>query len=348
MKKVICLILVMLLVMGCTACGNSNADTGDKAGNDDKAAVTPRELRFSTPAQEGTSIYDAMVECKEYIEEHTNGELTVTIYTSDTLGNWTQVYDELMMGSIDMALSNAPDTYQPVLGIPNLPYICADYDEAREVFALDSYLTEVAREAHAKSGVKFFGFSVNGFDGVGTNKEITDPTSVTGKKNVMIRVPTGIDTTKVAMEHLGFMTSSLPFSDIYSSIQTGVIEGYIGTPPHGHYLMFRDVETHLYLYNSLLECSHLMFSAKVWDELTPEQQEVVQTAMEQCALRSVDDAISDSDKYLELLRNEPGFTVVEFTADELRAFANECYENVWPQFYEDYGEDIMKGLLASK
>lgn len=343
-KKLTALLLTAIMLMAVlTGCGGKKEESSSsetKTETTEPAAA--RELRMSLPVPEGTDTYNQAVAAKEYIEEKTNGELTVTLYPANQLGDWTQVFDELMMGSIDMAISNVPETYDPILGINSLAYVTYDYDSARKVFSPDSFLNGVVADSLEKLGIKFFGFSVSGYDGIGTKNEIKNPLEIGADKGCLIRVPS-LDAVKYPVEHLGFRTSSIPYTDTYSSIQTGVVDGWIGAPPYQHYLGFRDVENYYYAYNSLLEAFDVMMSKATWDTLTSEQQTIVTEALQMAAATSIDDAEKGDEEYMKMMEDE-GMTIVRFTADELETFANSVRENVWPQFEAIYGSDFMNQL----
>lgn len=306
------------------------------------SASSAKELRLSTPVPEGTDTYNQCVAVKDYIEEKTNGELTVTIYPANQLGDWTQVFDELMMGSIDMAISNVPETYDARMGVTSLAYVVYDYDNCRKVFANDGFLVDTFKEAMGSLGVEFMGFSVSGFDGVGTNKEVKNFDQADADKDCLIRVPS-LDGVKYPAEYLGFRTSSIPYTDTYSSIQTGVVDGWIGAPPYQHYLGFRDVEDHYYAYNSLTEVMSAMMSKMVYDSLSEDEQQIVSEAMNLACEMSIDDAEKGDEEYMQMLEEE-GITVVRFTSEQLAGFADAVRENVWPRFEEAYGAEFMGQL----
>ena len=310
-------IMLMSILTGCG--GKDESSASGESATTGASSTTARELRLSLPVPEGTDTYNQAVAAKEYIEANSNGELTVTLYPANQLGDWTQVFDELMMGSIDMAISNMPETYNPILGISSLAYMTYDYDSARKVFSPDSFLNSAFDEALGELGIKFFGFSVSGYDGVGTKGEIKNPLEIGADKGYLIRVPS-LDVIKYPLEHIGFRTSSIPYTDTYSSIQTGVVDGWIGAPPYQHYLGFRDVENYYYAYNSLIEAFGIMVSKATWDTLTPEQQTVVTEALQQAAASSIDDAEKGDEQYMQMMEDK-GMTIVRFTPEELETIA---------------------------
>lgn len=345
-KKIVSLSLAVLMLLALlSGCGGGQTPSPSDGGGSAEAPAAARELRLSMPVPEGSDSYNQALAAKEYIEEKTNGELTITLYPADQLGDWTQVFDELMMGSIDMAISNIPESYDPILGITSLAYVTYDYDSCRRVFSSDSFLVETVGDSLENLGIKFFGFSVSGFDGIGTKNEIVNPTAIGEDKGALIRVPT-LDTVKYPLEHLGFRTSSIPYTDTYSSIQTGVVDGWIGAPAYQHYLGYRDVENYYYAYNSLCEVFCVMVSKSTWDTLTPEQQQIMTEALQQAAADSIDDAEKGDETYMQMLE-ESGITVVRFEEEELAAMADSVRTNVWPRFEDTYGQEFMNQLRES-
>lgn len=347
-KRILSLLLATLMLLALlSGCGGGETASTDNGGTSDSASAstTTRELRLSMPVPEGSDSYNQALAAKEYIEEQTNGELTITLYPADQLGDWTQVFDELMMGSIDMAISNVPETYNPVLGVISLAYLTYDYDSCRVVYAPDSFVCQTMEEGLDALGVKFFGISISGYDGIGTKDPIVDPTNIGADKGCLIRVPS-LDTVKYPLECLGFRTSSIPYSDTYSSLQTGVVDGWIGAPPYQHYLGYRDVENYYYAYNSLVEPFAAMVSTATWNTLTEEQQTIVAEALRQACSTSIDDAEKGDEEYMQMME-EAGMTVVRFDADQLAEFAAAVREQVWPRFEETYGEEFMAQLMES-
>jgi TRAP-type C4-dicarboxylate transport system substrate-binding protein len=186
---------------------------------------------------------------------------------------------------------------------------------------------------------------MSGFDGVGTKNEVTNPGVSNADKDALIRVPS-LDAIKYSIERLGFRTSTIPYTDTYSSIQTGVVEGWIGAPPYQHYLGFRDVENYYYAYNSLAEIFDIMMSKSAWDSLTEPQQKVVTEALQQAAAKSIDDAEKEDKEYMKMLQ-DGGINVTEFTEEELAAFAKDIRDNVWPRFESVLGKEFLDSLKAS-
>ena len=161
MKKVYLLLLsLVVLMIALTGCGK---DT-DSAKDNSK----PITLRYSTMQNKDHISYQVALNIKQAVEEKTEGRVLIDIYPANQLGDWSQVYDELMMGSIDMAHSSVPETYDARTAVGYFPYLSSSYDQLGEIFAEGSSLDNMMKEIQAKNGIEFCGFFVEGIAGIGT------------------------------------------------------------------------------------------------------------------------------------------------------------------------------------
>lgn len=169
MKKSVYFFIAVLVVLmiALTGCGQ-DSDSPD-AATDNSEPIT---LRYSTMQNEDHISYQVALNIKEAVEEQTEGRVLIDIYPANQLGDWTQVYDELMMGSIDMAHSSVPETYDARTAVGYFPYLSSSYDQLGEIFAEDTYLDNMMKEIQAKNGIEFCGFFVEGISGIGTTKMV--------------------------------------------------------------------------------------------------------------------------------------------------------------------------------
>ena len=120
MKKVYLLLLsLVVLMIALTGCGK---DT-DSAKDNSK----PITLRYSTMQNKDHISYQVALNIKQAVEEKTEGRVLIDIYPANQLGDWSQVYDELMMGSIDMAHSSVPETYDARTAVGYFPYLSSSH-----------------------------------------------------------------------------------------------------------------------------------------------------------------------------------------------------------------------------
>ncbi|NMD17808.1 MAG: TRAP transporter substrate-binding protein DctP, partial [Synergistaceae bacterium] len=133
-----------------------------------KAEITLR-MAGQSPADHQSTL--GMQKVSKWVAEATNGRIDIKTYPSSQLGDYTLVYEELIRGTIDMALISIPSQFDSRLELIYVPYLMRDYGEAAEVFKQGGWLFNKMAELHGELGVLFLGFNVEGFGGLGLTKE---------------------------------------------------------------------------------------------------------------------------------------------------------------------------------
>ena len=338
-KVFIIMVLALALVFSFAACGD--------IGSEENEANTaePRVLRFALQSTVDSMPTVSAEEAAARIEELSGGTLQIDVYPAQQLGDYTTVYDELMLGTIDMAVISVVDSYDPRLAAGFLPYIASGYDELREVMAPENFLCTTMSELEAAQNIKFFGFYCEGFCGVISNDPLENANVSNADKGRLIRVPPS-DTWNFAFQRLGFDTATIPYSDAYSALQTGLVDGFTGGPAYGIYDGFRDVCKYLYCYDAVCENLQTLMSLDVWNSLTEEQQAAVTQGLEELCAQSIDEAEENETIHREKLV-EAGIEVIEFTDEERAAMAEDVRTNVWGQLEETFTSEFLDALAAS-
>ena len=337
----ILLCMVMLTGLILAGCGQGKKEEPAQSGEEPQKL----NLRLATQHPVEHMATKSAEKIKEKIEKETNGRITITIYPANQLGDYTQVYEEIIRGSIDIAHISVPDQFDARLSIGFLPYIGRDYEEISKVFAAGSYLSNEVSKLHEALGVKFLGYYGEGFGGIGCTKMPTDPANFNVDKGLLVRVPP-IDAFKLAAEDLGFRTTTIPYAETYSALQTGIADGWVGGPPNLNYMWFRDVINVFLQYNNSFESTSYVMNLKLWNSLSPEDQKIVADAFsEQCA-ESYSLAEADDKLHREKLK-EAGIEVVEFSPEELGSFAQHIREVTWPKLAKNFTEELVNGLIES-
>ncbi len=349
MKKLVSVLLIAAMAFSLAACSEKKSEPAsgtqkEEAAGGESSGETVT-LRFSTMTAVDAPSTIAANKIAETVEKETNGTVKIEVYPANQLGDWTQVYDELMMGSIDMAINSVPDTYDARISAGFLPYLAYNYEELRKVFAPGSFINTQMQELEAAQNIQFFGYFCDGFSGVGSNKEVKNANVSNADKGILIRVP-GVDAWKFPFDRLGFRTSTIPYSDTYAALQTGVVDGWTGSPAYTHYMGYRDIEKYYYCYDAVHESTQILMSAQTWNKLSPEQQEAVKKACETAAAESIDNAEKTEEEYRQKLK-DAGIQVIEFTDEEKKAIADDVREYVWGQLEDAYGADFLQGLRDS-
>lgn len=343
-KQLTALALTVSFVLSLTACGGA-ASSGEGHSTATKETFEPIVLRFNNQHPEGSIANEADLRICEKIGEATEGRVTVELYGNNALGDYTSVYEECMVGTIDMAHITAVETYDSRMSGAMLPYLGSNYEELRRAYDPDNYLFQTVSETALKQGIHTFGFFCEGFSGIAVNQEVKNANTSNTDKGLIVRTAS-LDNFALATKRLGFRTSTIAYSDTYTAIQTGTVDGTNGMPPNLVYQNFRDVTKYYYHYMMTQEATQIIMSQKTWEKLLPEDQEAITEIIQGECADSIDIAAADDAKYMEMLRDE-GVEIIEFTDEERAAMAQDCRENVWPELAKNTSQEFLDNILAS-
>ena len=347
-KKMLALILACAMVLSLGACGSKKSEPSGSekpAEAADPSGFTPVVLKFANQHPSNSTASDSDRRICEAIKEATDGRVTVELYTDSSLGDYTSVFEEVMMGTIDMCHITAVETYDARMSGSMLPYLGSNYNELRVAYDPDNYLYKTVFEVAQGLGMRTFGFYCEGFSGVGVASELTNANVAGQPKGAIVRVP-GLDNFALPDKELGFNTSTIAYSDTYTAIQTGTVTGWVGGPPNLNYLYFRDVINYYYHYMLTQEATQIFMSEKTWQKLLPQDQEAIDQIIKAECAASFDLAAADDAEYMKMMADE-GITIVEFTDEERAAMADAVRANVWPQLAKNTSQEFLDNILAS-
>ena len=358
MKKIIALFLALVMCMGLfAACSSSNepAATSQETATTDAAttaaptmapAADPIVLRLATTDGEEWTTSQACLRFAEAVEEKTNGAVKIDVYLSGQLGDYTQNFEELMLGSLDMACIAISTSYDDRLNMTRIPYLFENYDQVKTYMSEGTYYFEQLNSVLNDLGVELVSNWPNGFQGIGGNNvgdlsTLFDPS--VKQEGAICRVPSIATTLKTA-EAFGFTTVTVAYSDLYSALQTGVATCWMGGGNKANYDGFRDVIKYWVEARYILETQPLLVSSAVWETIPAEYQQIIKDVAAEQFDYLLEERPSIDEQALKDL-SDYGITVYVPTDEELSSFAGYVRENVWPELEDMFGSDFYHGLL---
>ena len=165
MKKALALILAMVMALSLVACGGQNGNETPSGDNSTNGEVI--KLRVAVQQNENHETCKAVRRIADKVKEATNGGLELDIYSDSVLGDYTAVFDEVRMGTIDMAVQSFSGQYDPAFEIGYLPYLITNYDEASKVLGEGSNTYKMIQNKCDENNMVFLGYFAEGFVQVG-------------------------------------------------------------------------------------------------------------------------------------------------------------------------------------
>lgn len=281
-----------------------------------KALAAPEvTLKFAGQLPPDHVATDMMKEIAKTVKEKTNGRIEIKVYPANQLGDYTLVHQELIKGTIDMALISTPGDIDPRINFVYINGFCSGYGQLKNIFKTGGWTFKKMDEFNQALGVKFLGFNVEGFIGIASTKPLVDPLNPKVDKGVLCRVP-NMAAYKLGAEAMGFRTVTIPYSDLYTALQTGVADAVDGLPPAAAYTILRDVTKYWYQLNYSLEVESYLMSMKTWAKLKPADQKIIAETVAKYAEKSLANAKKDDEKFMDLM-SKKGIKVFKYSEKEL-------------------------------
>ena len=268
MKKFAAIALAATMVLGLAGCGSS----GSVQTSDTATAENPLVLTLAHGLSESHTVHIAMTEFAEKVEEGTDGRIRVEIYPNGQLGSENENMEQLMAGVISMTKISAPGlaTYNEAYHTFGLPYI---FDDTEDFYhKMDSQEMRDFFLSTEEDGFVTITYYTSGARSFYTkDTPIRTPDDLKGLK---IRVQDMQSQTDM-LEALGGTPVAMAYGDVYTSLQTGIIDGTennetaLTTGKHGEICKVFSMDQHAMIPDVLV------MGADVWNRISPEDQQVI-------------------------------------------------------------------------
>lgn len=336
MKKLLGLIsLVMvfclLLLTGCS----SQKDTAAK-----KEEV--KTMKIGHVMGKDRSLHKAMVKFGQDLEKATNGKIKVEVFSDGVLGGDRQVLEALQMGTVQAtSVSTGPvAAFAPRMDVFDLPFLFKDKPTAYKVF--DGPVGQELLNDLPKAGLVGMGYWENGFRHLTNNKrEVKTAEDIKGLKIRTLESKVHVETWKA----LGANPTPMSFSQLYSALEQGVVDGQEN--PYGNVVASKFNEVQKYLTNTghIYNANIFLISKKFWDGLSDQEKDIVKKVAEESKVyqRQLNDK-EDQDSVAIL--TQKGMKITDLNSGEKEKL-QQILQPVYKQVGERIGQDIVDKVIAA-
>ena len=232
-------------------------------------------LRSADTHPDGYPTVEAVKYMGELIKERTAGRYSVEVYHSAQLGEEKDTIEQTQTGVIDLnRVSMGPfNGIVPETAVPSLPYMFRSVDQMRHV--MDGPIGDEilkAFEAHDLVGLAFYDSGARSF--YNTKKDITSIADLKGMKFRVIQSDVFVD----MVNALGANATPMAYGEVYSALETGVIDGAENNWPSFESAKHYEVAKHYTVDQHQIVPEVLVMAKPSWDRLTPEDQAIVKQA----------------------------------------------------------------------
>ena len=275
------------------------------------------------------------------LEEATKGRIKLQMFPGSVLGGEKEMIEQTQVGAIQILRTSLGPIgpVVPEVNVFNMPFVFRDEAHMRAV--IDGPIGQEMLDKITASPAKLvgLGWMDGGSRSLYTKKPVRTPADLKGMKIRMMGNPLFVDT----MNAMGGNGISMGYGEVFTAIQTGVVDGAENNPPTlftaNHYQAGAKYYTQT---NHLIIPEIFVMSKVTWGKLSPEDQALVkkfsrEAQMEQRALW--DAAVAD---YSAKLKAEG----VEFIEMDNKAFYN-ATAPVRAKYGADYA-DLIKRISETK
>jgi TRAP-type transport system periplasmic protein len=298
-------------------------------------------LKLAHTQNAGTAIDKATRKMAERLAELTNGAIEMKLFGASSLGNERQQVEQVQLGGIDLGIfsNDYLSNITPEIGVVTLPYIIRDIDHIHKVW--EAPVGKELTDLMLKKGLRSLGTYDYSFRNTLTQ---THPIkNLNDFKNVKIRVmetPTVIKTWKL----LGANPIPMPWSEVYSAMQTKVIDAMEAPPESMWSTKIQEVGKYLTMTQHQYTGSHIIMGEPAFQRLKPAFQQALLKAGLENAKYQQEIALEQNREFLKNLKDF-GVQIFEINVADL--------QKVVAPVYDDFsksvgGKDWAQRVLAVK
>lgn len=349
-RTIFALAMTAVMILGCAGCGGQTGGQSSGGGDASGGASVDdgKTYNLSWAGIGSTDAIDTWIgeEAARRIAEKTDNHVVINVYPASQLGDLTQAYDEIMAGTIDMGLFTVYGTYDIINEINFTCFLTSNLDEFREVYAKDGFIYQTLEQAQKDRGVTLMGFWPSGYLGLGFAKLSEGPDTLfdcTVKKSELLRVP-GMDTMLASAQALGYNTTTINYSDVYTSLQTGVCDGSWNGGAYANYQSFRDVLKYYVDYRVCNDVYSMVMNSEKLASMPAEYQEIITTTINEVLDEGITKIGEQEDQSLQDMADY-GIEIIVPTDEQRAEMKNYFVENVWPTFADMFGQENIDKLI---
>lgn len=276
----------------------------------------------------------------ELVNEKSDGRIEVQVYPAGQMGEMTDILTAVQSGSMQMTRTNPSwlaDAGVSSMNLLALPFVFDDLDSANKVLDSDVGQKILNQVEESDTMVKALGYlEPSGRYFFFKNKRVANLKDIAGLK---IRVQTNDLATKM-VSSLGASATPISYNELYSSLQTGIVDG-ADNPLKGILNMsFYEVGSYVLDMPHQYEASVIIINSDFFNSLSEEDQAVINEAMEEGAeyFKQI------SDEALEGYRSQLEEKGMEFVTPDDPQEWKDAAQTIYSEFTEG-NEDLLQEII---
>jgi TRAP-type transport system periplasmic protein len=284
-------------------------------------AAAQTELKLGHVGEPGSLIGAAADEFAKRVNPKLGGKYKVVTYGSSQLGGDKEMMQKLKLGTIDMVEpSTVMSSEADIFGVFEMPYLVKSREHMKKIE--NALFWSQIEPAAEKKGVKVLAVWENGFRHITNNKHpINTPADL---KGVKLRVPEGKWRVKMFQAY-GANPSPMKFSEVFTALQTGVMDGQENPFAQIASAKFYEVQKYLSLTGHVYTPAYLVVGTKKWATYPADVRKVLESTAKETQAWIYEKAAKDDEELLVTMK-KAGIQVNNANKDAFIAASKPVYQ----------------------
>jgi len=283
-------------------------------------AAAQTELKLGHVGEPGSLIGAAADEFAKRVNPKLGGKYKVVTYGSSQLGGDKEMMQKLKLGTIDMVEpSTIMSSEADIFGVFEMPYLVKSREHMKRI-EKELFWSKIEPDAE-KKGVKVLAVWENGFRHITNNKHpINTPADL---KGIKLRVPEGKWRVKMFQAY-GANPSPMKFSEVFTALQTGVMDGQENPFAQNASAKFYEVQKYLSLTGHVYTPAYLVVGTKKWQTYPAEVRKILEETARDTQAWVYEKAAKDDEELLVTMK-KAGIKVNDANKDAFIAASKPVY-----------------------
>ena len=333
-KKVLTLVLALAVATSLTSCGGgetTNNSSGTASGNPNSTEdpiIMKVAGTFNDESFMGIYLHDYF---KPYVEEHSDGRISVEIYTNSVLGSDRELIEGMQMNTVQAAVSPVnviANFNMPKLNALSMPYLFTSREDAYE--QLDGELGQYMMEGLPESvGIRSLRWGESAIRNLSSSKQaILSPADCVGQKFRVMEAAIDI----AIIESLGGSPTPMAFNELYTGLQQGTVDGQDNGLVMTYNMKFYEVQDYYTVTEQYFLANGFIVSEIFWQSLPDDLKQVVQDGADYAMEAGREIVVQQEEECIPIME-EAGMEIIYLTDEQKSAF-KEATSTVWDDIEE--------------
>ena len=304
-------------------------------------AQAPRKFRFGSLQPVDSPVHKGLEKAAAEIAAKTSGRIQIDIFPSSQLGSAREMMTQVADGTLDMFVDGPGSlaTLQKSLSLFEAPFLARDFDHLKKMLQSDWAKAQFKQLEQNRNMVNIgvFYYGVRQF--TTKNKALNSAADAKGLKIRVPEAPLFLDMIRA----LGAAPTPMTLSEVYLSLQTGVVDGQENPLPTINNNKFYEVQKYLNLTSHIIVPQLVMMSAKSWNTLSDADKKIFADAFVEGA--KVNDGLTFAAEASLLDQfKAKGMEIVRTDVQSFRV----AMQPVYPKYEDVWGKGTFEAMQNLK